>query len=230
MSETEKWAFIKRRFLLSEGSHDKDFLTCLIRARKLPTFQVRHAAECNEKEVKGRKIRVGGRPGFAPSIEGFPAISGFDRLKGIGLITDNDDTNSLRQLITSLRRIEGFKPSGDFPVLGTIEGKKVFVVFIPNKGEYGNLEKLCLPALHFLWPKARACVETYLDCVGAKDWGKKNEIYKAETRCIISGFNEKDAYKGLGQICQNKEFPMDLPCFDELAKTLSFFDEIIAGK
>lgn len=68
------WTFEDERFILCEGINDKHFLEAIIQRRDLPSFQIRHSAECNGK-------KVGGRDGFGFAIEGIEALSGFSDLK-----------------------------------------------------------------------------------------------------------------------------------------------------
>ena len=89
LDDFSPWRFTQERFILCEGVHDQVLLDCLIRDRHLPLFQIRVAKESSLKEAPGRS-------GFGPAIQGFGTIPGFDDLRGIMIVTDNDEERRLR--------------------------------------------------------------------------------------------------------------------------------------
>lgn len=217
------WEFNEDRFILCEGDHDKYFLESLIKNRRLPKFQVKHAAEITKVECT--KKPTGGTSGFGIAIESFPGTTGFHKLKGIAIVTDNDTEKAIGNIQRELRGY-GYIPSG-VKGIGRIQNIPVVIIPIPDNANYGNLEKLCLPVLYSKWPDAKKCVEAYIECTGAINWRKNNELSKAIVRSIISGFYEDDPNKGLGYLFQNGVLPLDHVCFNGIADTLSRFDEIV---
>jgi len=218
---TENWKFDQERFLLCEGEHDKLFLESLIKFRELPAFQIRTASESNADQI-------GGWTGFGPSIEGFSPIPGFDNLKGIAIVTDNDTPRTLANLIKKLKK-HCYKPTESDRRIGTLAdtGKPVIIILIPDENECGNLEDLCLPALYSKWEKSEEKVERYLSSTGALAWKKQHQLSKAKVRSIISGYYETDPHKGFHHLFQKRILPVDHECFNNLSTTLSRFDEIV---
>ena len=104
-TETGKWDFTGENFILCEGESDQNFLESLIKHKSLPPFQVMHANKANGG--KG-----GGIGGFGPAIEGFEAHTGFSKLKGIAIVTDNDKQSSCSDLEKKLREEYGYESSG----------------------------------------------------------------------------------------------------------------------
>jgi hypothetical protein len=220
------WEFKEKRIVLCEGKHDKYFLESLFKERLLAGFQVRHAAECNKDEI-------GGVEGFAPALESLVAMTGFRDLKGIAIVTDNDDKNALRRIKGKFRK--NFKKDESYAYttaqsdyIVSLRGKPVLIVLIPDNDNYGNLETLCLPVLYHQWSTAEKCVQCFLECTGATEWTNKNQIAKAKVRSIISGHYKKEPCIGLGELFQKTNMlSARHKCFDQLANTLSRFDEII---
>src|SRR5260370_24551497 len=126
-----QYAFSEERFILCEGDDDKFFLQALIEERCLQRFQVRHTGECSPKG--------GGRSGFLHALNGIEALTGFERVKGILLVTDNDQIpksfNDMRRILKSLKlRL----PSQPTEVL-TICGKPGALLMLPDHTIAGDL-------------------------------------------------------------------------------------------
>lgn len=212
------WDFTADRFILCEGENDKHFLEILISHKNLPPFQVMHADEANGG--KG-----GGRSGFGPALEGFDVHTGFEKLRGIAIVTDNDTPSTCPDLERELSRY-GYVQSGS-DCLGTLNSIPVRLILLPNRNEFGDLETLCLPALYDKWASSEKCVTEYLRCTAAALWRRQNKIPKAKVRSIISGYYEADPNKGLGYLFKEEPDLLDDKCFDELADILRHFDEIV---
>lgn len=215
--------FTKPRFILCEGMDDKAFLQALITQRHLPEFQVCHAAECN-------KGQIGGNRGFSPSIAGMEALSGFDDLKALLIVTDNDVLGeSFRNAQNALSANSHTPPTAPNAV-GTMVGKPVAILMIPDANTVGDLETISLTAIYGKWPKAKRCVPLFLKCTGAlkcfggAKWSKRSSISKALARAASVGFNEDDPYKGIGYLFQNNTLSVHHKCFDRIADFLSSFD------
>jgi hypothetical protein len=209
--------FKKSRFILCEGDDDKGVFESLITARNLPDFQVCHSAECNGGGP-------GGKTGFAKSIKGMEALSGFGDLRALLIVADND---TLQTSFTDTQRAftdNGHTAPANPNVVGDMLGKPVAIRMIPTDAVVGDLETLCLPAIHAKWPLAQGCVTTFLQCTGANAWNKQSSISKARARAAAVGFYEPDPFKGIGHLFRNGTLsPLD-PCFDNLVTFLQNFD------
>jgi hypothetical protein len=110
------YPFSEERFILCEGDDDKFFLEALIEERHLPRFQVRHTAESSG--VRGS----GGTSGFLNSLNGIDALTGFDKLKGILLVTDNDKIpksfNDMRRILKALKLTPPNTPTDILDICG----------------------------------------------------------------------------------------------------------------
>lgn len=208
-------SFNKRRFLLCEGDDDKGFLEALIDGRNLPDFQICHTAEwCGS----------GGRTGFKKSLEGIEVLSGFRDLQAVLLVADNDVVGAT---FTELQRAitdNGHAAPQDPTAVGKIVGKPIAVRMIPRHDLAGDLESLCLPAIHACWPQSQQCVNEFLQCSRANLWTKRSSVSKARARAAAVGFYEPDPYKGIGHLFRNETLSVHHPCFDEIADFLKGFD------
>lgn len=156
--------FEGERFILCEGRADKDFLESLIIGRKLPPFQIRQASEFTGGET-------GGRSAFSTFVRGCSVLNGFQDLKGIAIVTDNDDVQILNVIEKELAKY-GYSPPNQPGDIGYIDEKPTAIILIPDN--LGNLETYCLPVLYDTWPNARECIEIYLRCTGAMRWEKQH--------------------------------------------------------
>ena len=216
--------FTKPRFVLCEGPDDKQFLETLTKVRPgMPEFQVRHAAECNDKQQ-------GGRSGFRLCLDdGIRAFAGFSQLRAFLIVSDNDAVSSFGDVQEELKAA-GHAPPTDANSVGNILGKPVAIRMIPNPVALGDLESLSLPTIHERWPKAKICVPLFLRCTGAltifghSKWPKRSSISKARARAATVGFNSDDPYKGIGHLFQKGTLSINHSCFNELADFFQNFD------
>jgi hypothetical protein len=184
----------------------------------LPSFQVRHTGECSDKG--------GGTSGFLHTLNGIDAISGFDRVKGILLVTDNDKMpksfNDMQRILKTLKLPFPSHPTD----LLTICGKPGALLMLPDHGTVGDLEALCWPAIVAKWPNADTCVPQFLQCTGAAQWAKPSNINKAKLRSAIIGNHEKDPYNTLGLLFK-KVLSTAHSSFDAVARFLRDFDQMV---
>jgi hypothetical protein len=198
--------------MLCEGDDDKGVFEAIISKRGLPEFQVCHAHECGG---------IGGRGGFAKALAGIEAISGFGSVRGFLLVTDNDVLNASFKEAQQALLDNGHTPPADPMGIGRIAGRPVAILMIPHREVVGDLETLCLPAVHDKWPTAENCVRAFLDCTGASAWRKRSSLSKARARAAAVGFNEPDPYKGIGHLFRNDTLSAMHPCFDEISEFIS---------
>jgi hypothetical protein len=208
--------FTKTRFMLCEGDDDKGVLEALISARRLPEFQICHSAECNPQEV-------GGKTGFSGAVRGMEALSGFRDLRALLIVTDNDTLTSFAEAQRVFTN-NGHTAPANPNAVGNMLGKPVAILMIPSNTVLGDLETLCLPAIHAKWPDANGCVTAFLQCTGANTWSKQSSISKARVRAAAVGFNEPDPYKGIGHLFRNGTLSANHACFDQIAIYLRDFD------
>lgn len=212
--------FTKSRFLLCEGDDDKGFFETLIAQRNLPDFQV-----CHPAEICG----TGGKTAFTPSLKGMETISGWAALEALLVVGDNDEATSFSD-IQKCFTDNGHTAPLNSQTVGNMFGKPVAILMIPKATIVGDLETLCLPAIHERWPRAKRCVPFFLRCTGAvtlfgaDKWPKRSSVSKARVRAATVGFNADDPYKGMGHLFRNGTLSVHNRCFDELVTFFQTFD------
>ena len=211
--------FTKQRFLLCEGDDDKGFLEALIFARGLPEFQICHSAQCNPEET-------GGKTGFAKSLRAkrWEALTGWRDVKAVLLVTDNDRVGPAFADAQKALSDNGYTAPLNPAAVGNIAGKPVAILMIPRADAAGDLESLCLPAIHATWPLAEQCVASFLKCTGADTWKKPASVNKSRARAAAVGFYEPDPYMGIGHLFRNGTLPTNHTCFDDIVAFLRNFD------
>jgi hypothetical protein len=216
--------FTKSRFMICEGEDDKAFLETLIQSRGLPEFQICRADECNSKGVDGKG--VGGRSGFKHSLSGFKPIVGYGAVRAILLVSDNDTKDSFSEVQEAFTECGHTAPSTPQAV-GTIDGRPSAVLMIPSATTFGDLELLCLPEIHRVWPGAKTCVDAFMACTGGDKWKKQSSINKTRARAAILGFHEEEPYRGIGHLFRKGLLDPSNTCFDAVADFLRNFDTFV---
>jgi hypothetical protein len=210
------------RVLLCEGSGDKNFFQELIRLRNLPGFYVTHPRD---------KIDAGGRSGFAQRLRGLRLQPGFEGVRGLVVASDNDrDPNASFEQVRTLIHDAEFK-APNHPYVVAAGDPVVSVMMVPAGNEAGQLETLCLRAIHDAWPEQFQCAESYAECAGISAWsvGKRE---RAKLRALVSHICKKDPNSSLTHLWHDSRelvIPLDNPCFDSIANFLGGFDASIAA-
>jgi len=209
------------RVILCEGSGDKNFFQELIKARDLPEFYVVHPRE---------KIDHGGRRGFEQRLRGLRLQPGFDAVRGIIVVSDNDHdpSASFQEVRTLIHDASYSAPNHPFAVVAGPPA--VAIMMIPAENENGQLETLCLRAISAAWPQQFHCAEQYAVCAGIQTWavGKQE---RAKLRALISHICKKDPNTSLTHLWHDGRelvIPLDHDCFTPIADFLNGFAAAIA--
>lgn len=215
--------FICSRFLICEGPDDKGFLESLVERHRLPDFQICHAAEFNGWDEG--QIPTGGKSGIKKSLERIDVLRGFEGLRAVLIITDNDHAKAFRDL---QKELKGICTVPDSPsVVGSIYGKPLAVFMIPSADECGDLETYCLPEIHRHWPRSEQCVTEFLTASRALQWTKQSSINKAKARAAVVGFHQPDPYKGVGHLFKSGVLETGNARFRPLIDFLNNFDAFV---
>jgi hypothetical protein len=206
------------RFVLCEGDDDKGLLETITKLPGMPKFQVRHAAECNEKHT-------GGRSGFQHAIAEFDIVSNFREIEGFVLVTDNDNAKAFRETAKTLSK-NRYKAPPTLAGIGDLDGRPVKIILLPDTG-HGDLEKLCLAVLISKWPKTKPCVDAFLKCTGANKWKTQASRNKALARAMIVGSYEDDPYKGLGHLFRKGVLSPAHPALRPLVRSFRDIDQLL---
>jgi hypothetical protein len=164
-------------------------------------------------------------------LEAFSLFHGFRTLKGILILSDNDDSpaNAFRSVSEQISSAEGYKaPSQPLEVVRTDSVPPLVVVMLPWKDQPGNLETLCLISSCDSHRTIRACLDEYVTCTGANTWGLAKQS-KMKMRCFLSSTCNSDPNTSLVYAWSRGENPIPLNhrCFDQVADFLREFDNYI---
>jgi hypothetical protein len=151
-------------------------------------------------------------------------LSGWRDVKAVLFVADNDvvgtSFDDARKVLTD----NGYVAPVNATSTGNMAGKPVAILMVPSPTVAGDLESLCLPAIHAKWPDAPGCVDAFLQCSGANNWTKRSRINKARARSAAVGFYEPDPYKWIGHLFRNGTLSALDPCFNDIATFLANFD------
>lgn len=199
--------------ILGEGGRDVAFVKELITKRSIQTsIQVDLA---------------GGQSGFKVRLEGYSALRGWDTLKGVLLISDNDASSK-----KSFQDVKGQLNDGGFPSPPRpleIARKKgmppLAVLMMPypsiDGSSEGCLETLTIPALESADKTSFDHIRTLLTNCNVAAWPKKGSRDKVAVRCNISVRWPDDPMLGLQLAFGKGLIPLDHQIFNDVAYILT---------
>lgn len=216
--------FTKPYLILVEGAGDAAFFRHVIKARTIPDdFDVRCPRD-------GKNVNGSGNTRFREALDAFAIIPGFDKLRGILIVTDNDEDPmaSFKNVQDQIRNTSR-KHSAPTQPLAKTSGFPAFVVMtIPWINELGNLETLCIQAAEFADPTLATCADTFQVCTGVDQWTLSKRS-KVKLRSIISAGYRRNADESLSFLWNDYPglIPLNHKCFDKIAVFLTNFGKLI---
>ena len=201
--------------LLSEGKSDASFLTHLIGQRDVAALHIGFPTD----------ITGGfGKTGFGKFLASLPARTGFENLKSILLLYDNDDDPH-----AAFMAVRALVSPGDpysIPAtpmnLAEAEKNKVRLMFVPmpEVGQPGTLETLLLQSATASADALR-CVDDLVKCAECASW-PPSAAAKMRLRCLIAVKCQGHSDITLTHVWGKAGNPIDLThaCFDELVQTV----------
>jgi hypothetical protein len=191
-------AFTSSRFILCEGNEDAACIRNLIQTRHLTNFDVSPNIDLGS---------VAGNSGFENALIACEPISGFDAVREVIIVGDNDDdpTASFDQIIVQLRAAKdvGQRDWGipAAPLLKAAGDPSVTIWMWPSGGTQGCLETVLWQAIKARQQAAHLvlCVETALRCAGADTWSQSKQD-KARIRCFLAIHFRRNPALALGNL------------------------------
>lgn len=208
--------------IIGEGDGDAAFFRHLCQIRNIQGFQFDHAD---------------GNTDYRRTLEGIEGRTGFEKLRGILIVGDNDETpdhnfDEIRRQIGQAKL-----PQPDEPLHFVKRQNLQFaiaVLMVPfpriNHTSHGCLESMLLQsAEQHLAPQA-LCLNTYCGCVETAGWPLTSRD-KMRLRCLISASYRDDPNSGIPQalLPQRNLIPLEHPYFNEIAGLLGHFGSWIAS-
>ncbi|HVP44382.1 MAG TPA: DUF3226 domain-containing protein [Terriglobales bacterium] len=213
----------RNRLIVCEGQSDCAFFSHLIEARGLPDFDVFHPGSHGA-------VDVGGRAAFGEFLTGISATPGFDRLRGILVVSDNDidPGKSFNEVCAHIRNAGLAVPAEPLKPAFPAHGPAVIIMMLPATGVEGNLEALCLPAAYDRNPGISECLEQYCICTQTNEW-ETGKASKMRLRALFSVAFRTDPNTSLVHAWNRTEdvIPLAHASFDNIANFLRDFDTTI---
>ena len=212
------------RLILCEGQGDQSFFRHLILERLLPSFDVYYPSLPHTFS--------GGRQAFGQMLQALSAVRGFNELKGILVVSDNDEnpSRSFQEVAQQISAAEGFaRPASPLTIARTNHIPPLVVLMIPWTAQPGTLETLCLISASAERPALRDCLNTYADCTDAIDWPISKRD-KMRLRCMLSASCPTDPNTSLVHTWsagRERLIPLEHECFNQIANFLAGFDTFI---
>jgi len=220
-------AFTKEWVLYCEGSSDKAFFLALIKKHNLPDFQVRFPLGADEE--------TGGWTQFGRSLHKAKPVTGFEHVRAILIVTDNDDCPKERfEAIQEQLRIDA--PGFGVPTRpleaarSTCTLPAIVVMMLPLDGSNGNLETSCLISAYDQWPEMRAPIDSYTANTPAGQWDDLKQA-KMRIQCIIAARCRQNPYTTLSRLWDKPEeyhIPLDHPSFNGIVSVLADFATLLS--
>lgn len=187
----------KNKLLLVEGSHEKDFFTKLLETMEIDDIQTEP---------------VGGKYSFKPNINNLPKYPNFDIVKSIGIVRDADtDFKGTFESVRDALREGGF-PVPDKPMIPTGDNPSVAVFIMPDNGNKGALEELCIESIRE--DPVLECVEQYFDCLKLIQDKEHLHLSKAQVQVYLAKEPDGDIHMGIAS--QRDIWQWNSPVFNEI--------------
>lgn len=194
--------------LLVEGRDEKLFFTALLRSMGC---------------LDGTQVEeVGGKDQFPRKLPGFVKMSGFSKVRSLGIIRDADDDPraALQSIQTALGK-EGLPVPVSAGRKQTSAGGSpdVSIFIMPGRNQPGALEDLILASVK--GQQELACVTDFFACLD--DRGVAPDFSSARQRKrevhVLIGAQDTDA-RLLGEAARAGVWSLDSPAFDEIKEFL----------
>lgn len=198
--------------VVGEGSGDASLINYLCRARNISGFQVEDAR---------------GESKFVNHIKGLKSRTGYERLKAVLVVSDNDESPEARfnEIRNYLKDANVPYPETELTVARrTRDGIAFVVMMIPHvdgRPARGCLETLLLQCIEENQPALKECVDGFQVCMAAER--TKNQTDKLRLRCFVAALHPTDPNLALSFVLSPTKGIVDLnhSCFDEIATFLT---------
>jgi hypothetical protein len=203
--------------VVGEGDGDASFIKNLCEVRGIPDFQVE---DCR------------GESKFVLSLKSLTDRTGYDRLKGIIVVSDNDDApdNNFLKIRGYLKDTKKLPPP-DKPLTpvkrDTITVAVMMLPFDKGKTTRGCLETLLLRCIEPGQQDLINCIDAYRTCIDGSDRPKSHED-KFKLRCYIAAKHPDDPNLAVTFAVSPSKglFDLNHSTFDEITDFLRKFPSL----
>jgi hypothetical protein len=215
--------FTQPRFALCEGNEDAALVRALAESipRNIKQFDVSPVNDLCDKK---------GKDGFEDAIIGSDALTGFDAVDDVIIISDNDDdpVASFRSVRAHLKKaidessVQRAWALPDAPGVRVAGSPSVSIWMWPRANVPGCLETVLWEIVQRKYAVQAACVEAALRCSGANLWAVSKRD-KARIRCFMSLMVKKNPAMTLSLLWRDQPqlFPVNSKEFTPVARFLA---------
>jgi hypothetical protein len=206
--------------ILGEGGADEAFINCLIKVKKLGSFEFRTPHE--EKKQRW------GKDGFRTRLKALVGEGGILERSAVIIVADNDsDPDEAFKGIQGEIKMAGLQPPDavQTKTKATEEFPALSVLMIPSAAEKGCLETLLLTSAAEKYKEQIKCVTDFVGCVQATNW-EVSDLAKLKMRCLLSALYEENPCISLTvALLKDGEtlFPLGHEIFQPIADFLTEF-------
>ncbi len=191
------------KLVVVEGKDDERFFIALLRQIGLTDVQC---------------IGLGGKDemGKAETWKAIVATPGFAKVEALAIVRDADDNpqGAFQSVTDTLRNVGLPSPSAPFRIeQGAL---RVCVIILPDAGDKGDLEDLCLQAL--AEEPVMECVEQFWECVQRREKHPPRKVSKAKLHAYLS--SRREPGRRLGEAAEAGDIPLSSQAFDRVKKAL----------
>ncbi len=188
--------------LLVEGPGDEFFFKALVKYQGLQNIQIINAEGTSNFETKLKALSIS--PQFRTTV-----IS-------LGVVRDADTDSDLAfKCVTDVLESANL-PVPEYALVPKGGNPQVTVMILPEGGESGMLEDLCLKSVEA--DPAMFCVNQYCQCLQQKCPSLPKNTSKAKVQVFLA--SRKEVEKGLGVAARDGCWPFHDAAFDEVKRFL----------
>jgi Protein of unknown function (DUF3226) len=204
---------------VGEGSGDAFFINHLCQVRDIPGFEV--------EDVRGGTK-------FITHLKGLKARRGYEHLKGILIVSDNDESPD-----ENFKKIRNYLKDAKLPYPDRVltvakrDGLGVAVMMLPYTAgvpSRGCLDTLLLKSVEDQKRDLKICVDAYRTCMAANRTGNQEDKFKL--RCFIAAMHADDPNLALSFALSPSKGLIDLShsSFDEIEAFLRGFPALCEAR
>lgn len=183
--------------LVVEGKEEELFFGALIKHLGLQNAQV---------------IGVGGKTTLRQNLKALTLSPGFADVIFLGVVRDaNDNPSAAFQSVHNALQAANL-PAPERPLVPVGDSPRVAVMILPEEGEAGMLEDLCLKSV--MQDPAMHCVEQYFECLRQKGLPLPSNISKAKVQVFLA--SRRRAGLRLGETAEAGYWPWDAETFQQV--------------
>jgi hypothetical protein len=200
------------RLIVVEGVTDQSVFEAIFKAHGLTDMQAFAAV------VHGR----GGGWSFFGEFLGILATSpGFDKVKLIVMVGDNDTNESFKNVTDQIHSAHYSRPKAVKEIAHTHNKPNIVVLMVPVDRN-GCIESLCYEAAREKWPDLIDPLQRFESEMPARNWTENKKV-KMRTQCLLAATCKPKpdiAIKDLWQKGAEYALPVDGPAFAPIAAFL----------